>query len=142
MNILKTLVAAAVVTASAFAQYSTPVRDVDNAARNAVSFVYNCSNAGNCSTSFVIPAGYRLVVTQISADFVSTAARAFRFISQLQPAGQPAVTTAHVCPANTFDSASGTMRGTCNTFIAADMLLGSQSGSLANVSVSGYLVKM
>src|SRR5260370_13074714 len=54
-----------------FAQYSSPVRDVDNGARQPVNFnftlvVNNGSSSGFNNTAVMIPAGKRLVIETVS----------------------------------------------------------------------------
>lgn len=70
------LAAVALIPASAFAQYSTPVRDIDNGARapyRAAYFCYQPSNSlqGSCQLlSPQVPTGYRFVVETVTGRLI------------------------------------------------------------------------
>jgi len=65
MKIAMTLLAALLAPVVASAQFSTPVRDVENPARTAFSLYYTCQNQ-ECATQQTIPAGMRFVVETVS----------------------------------------------------------------------------
>lgn len=71
------LIAAALltITVPGFAQYSTPTRDVDNAARQPVTYRVNVPANTDNSFSFIllpqnVPAGKRLVVEQVTGNIL------------------------------------------------------------------------
>ena len=147
MNPFKTLVAAACFTVSAFAQFSTPVRDVDNAARNAVAFTITCTNNGFCATPYTIPAGFRLVITQIGVSGSSTPVNpGVSFILSFSLNGTYAVHAFHAAPFMGFPTSAA---GSTNTLIFADVLnptFSKYTNSIGPASgyayIAGYLVKM
>src|SRR5260370_12303352 len=89
-----------------YAQYSSPMRDVDNGARQPVNFSANLpvnnGSSGNTNTTAVnTPAGKRLVIETISSNgFVPSGEAGFVTISVTSGAGTApgATSTTHAIP--------------------------------------------
>lgn len=76
------------VPAPARAQYSTPVRDVENPEKTPFTLRYACNGIGNssvvCSTPYAVPVGYRFVVETESYYFTALDATFIRpFVTAL-----------------------------------------------------------
>lgn len=155
INQLKSFALAAFLAASAFAQFSTAVRDIDNAGRNAFSvrilrFTAADANA-NCPTPTpIVPAGYPFAVTQIS--IFTTAPAAFT-LNHNYGVSTP-LATSRAFPA-TCSMANRTVRGTHNVFfffiisettfahlLRQVAVSGEPDFVAGNVYLRGYLVKL
>jgi hypothetical protein len=155
LKTLQTLMMAAVLLmpATAFAQKSNSpqlVQNIDDAVRNAVSFMLSCTPPANnpnpyCATDYTVPAGYRLAITQVNLQIV-----------QAPPPGvDPPWLALHgrlngawVMHAFPATRAAGRWMGTTNAFFVVDdvpsgasVILGA-NGTQGYVVISGYLVRM
>ena len=75
LSMMLLLGTATLFTGQAHAQFSTPIHDVDNAARQPVQFVVDLGFSDGSSNSFsffpfTVPAGKRLVIETISAEIL------------------------------------------------------------------------
>jgi hypothetical protein len=73
LSMMLLLGSATLFTGQAHAQFSSPIHDVDNAARQPVAFFADVgfadgSNFSGTSFGFTVPAGKRLVIETISAE--------------------------------------------------------------------------
>lgn len=154
INQLKTFALASLFAASAFAQFSTPVRDIDNAGRNAFSIRINCvaatdSNASCPTPNVLVPAGYRFAVTQIS--IFTTAPAGLTFNYNISPNNLTGVS--HAFP-TTYSTAAGSVRGSHNVFFFMNSentfvhlmrqvaVSGEPNFLPGSIHLSGYLVKL
>lgn len=143
----KTLSIAALFAASAFAQFSTPVRDVEHPVRNAVLVSYNCTSVDGCTTDFVIPTGHRLAITQISFGSASqmTAGSAKPYFLFRARLGNGNNISAGF-PIEVFDTFANFSTFPCS--IVVDQLINGIFGIYSNrfpvyfVQLHGYLYKM
>lgn len=147
MKSLKTLILAAtmLVPATSYAQYSTPVRDVDEPSRNSVYFKFNCVSQ-SCTTPYVIPAGYKLVVETVAYRITGNVTFAQRVTFLLQCGTCSGGPQDHqIAPTMIVQDAGVGYLATHSIRLYFD---GSLSGSIlgtnpssADISISGYLVK-
>lgn len=148
----KTFALVAVMAGAAFGQqFSTPVRDVDSAVRNAVAFKYTClqsaPNNSNalCSTGYQVPTGFRLVVTQVNIN--ANTAQKDSNVSYTYFEMRVSLATVQMAPIFKGESADQfTQRGTTQCFFVVDSLDSSSvmRGILDNstITVSGYLIRL
>ena len=149
----------------AYAQYSTPMRDVDNGARQPVNFsnfinINPNSASGGSSNAVTVPAGKRLVIESISfqsTGLSSTAESGFMTVQVTAGAGTPngATTGTHLIPGVRMiqvDAADTAIGGVSNLRMYADA--GSQvnlayyrwpvsaNGFSVNFTITGHFVNL
>lgn len=154
MTIFKTIAVAALLATSALAQFSTPMRDVENPARTAVAFAYSCTTpvgpALACTTSYSIPPGHRLVIRQVSVRAANGLVPGANNATLILVGGLSGASTEHY--ASTISYSSLAHYGSRECFIVVDSLVDPVNPTVptrvlgaatsANVYVSGYLLKM
>jgi hypothetical protein len=150
------------VSSPVFAQYSTPMRDVDNGARQPVNysvqvFVLAGSGIGTNSTTVTVPNGKRLVIETISfIGLVPNTETGYLMITVTAGAGTPsgATTTDHFIPMVKFYSQPGfadtiggigafRMYADSGNTVSVSYSRGSTAGSdNVQVGITGYLVNL
>jgi hypothetical protein len=150
------------VSSPVFAQYSTPMRDIDNGARQPVNytiqvFVLAGSGLGTNSTAVTVPNGKRLVIETVSfIGLVPVSETGNLMITLTAGAGTPsgATTTSHFLPMVRFYSQPGfadtiggigafRMYADSGNTVSVAYSRGSTVGSdNIQVGITGYLVNL
>lgn len=147
MNLFKSFAVAAFFAASAFAQYSTPIRDIEHQVRNAVVVPYNCVNGGGatatCTTSYQIPVGYRLAVTQVSVITSGALSSGYNSAYFVVTGALSGTTVFNLAKLNTHASVQHNVSSEC-FFVVDSLTNASIWGPVASGSaqLNGYLYKM
>lgn len=141
-NLLCGLILAAT---AASAQFSTPVRDVDNPGRAPLMMKYECSGVNTCSTLSTIPAGFRFVITRISGSSVFTSEPVLQ-VSGLLDNGSPMIN--FVLPAKTltftgfhFAIFASSLDLASDQLPTVNVLIGSATSNSSYFYLVGYLLK-